>query len=273
MKIVSNAMISGANTYKELLFTRTVFLPFLIGLLFSSCNKTEDEAMAKRVYTTSFEMADDFAGFYLTPQNYLNTSFHELNDSIVRSGNFSHKAWIHGANQPSTYSQNNNHRAYPTIQLYKTAKGSFNTPCYITFWVWLDMDLHANAVGENDWFSLATFTDDETDNWNRTVLVNLSYDGCVHLMHVPDQGQQEHIFQTSADKFPQKEWVEIKLFLDFSSNGYSKVWQNGTMVSHANIRGLSNRLSQAHFGLYCSPQINSGLVYNDDLRIEEVDKE
>ena len=102
---------------------------------------------------------------------------------------------------------------------------------------------------------------------------NLSNDGFVHLMHVPDQGKQEHLFQTSTDKFPQKEWVEIKIFLDFSCNGYSKVWQNGKLVSHANIRSIKNRLSEAHFGLYCSLQFNSGAVYNDDLRIEEVDKE
>ena len=117
-------------------------------------------------------------------------------------------------------------------------------------------------------FSFATFTDDEFDNWNRTVLVNLSHDGFVHLGHVPEQGMQEHIFQTANITFPQKEWVELKIYLDFSNDGYIKVWQNGELVSHAIVKNVKNRLAQAHFGMYCPPQMASGVVYNDDLRIE-----
>ncbi len=51
------------------------------------------------------------------------------------------------------------------------------------------------------------------------------------------------------------------------------VWQNGSLVSHASLQNLDNKLSQAHFGLYAPPQLESGLVYNDDLRIIEVDGE
>lgn len=223
---------------------------------------------------TSFEDAADFSGFYLTPQGHLGTTYHELSDSIVHSGTYSHKAWITGANPASTPFENNNHRGYPTIQLQKTSEGSFISPCYITFWVWLDMDLQQNeAGGEDDWFSFATFTDDESDNWSRTVLVNLSHDGFVHLQHVPDQGEQEHIFQNTTIPFPQKQWVELKVFLDYSDNGYAKVWQDGVLVSHAEIRNTGNRLAQAHFGMYCAPQIAAGVVYNDDLKIEMVDSE
>lgn len=230
--------------------------------------------MEKRKFETSFESSSDFSNFYITPQNYLNTGFHQLNDSIVHSGVYSHKAWITGANPPSTNLQNNNHRAYPTVQLYKTREGSFQTPCYITLWVWLDMNLSANTSGEeNDWFSFATFTDDESDTWSRTVLVNVSNKGFVHLMHVPYQGEQMHIFQTSDVVFPQREWVQLKIYLDFSENGYAKVWQNGILVSQASIKGVHNKLAQAHFGLYCPPQITSGVIYNDDLKIEMVDNE
>jgi hypothetical protein len=73
--------------------------------------------------------------------------------------------------------------------------------------------------------------------------------------------------------FPQKEWVELKMYLDFRDNGYAKVWQNGQLVSHANIENITNKLSQAHFGLYCSPQLVTGTLYNDDLIIKEVDGE
>lgn len=144
----------------------------------------------------------------------------------------------------------------------------------MTFWVWLDIDLQESTTGgEDDWFSFATFNRDESDNWNRTVLVNLSPDGFVHLQYVPKQGEQDHEFQTTSLTFPQQEWVELKVYLDFSNGGYAKVWQNGELVSHAKVKKITNRPAKAHFGMYCSPQITSGVVYNDDLTIEMVDAE
>ncbi len=249
----------------------------VLTFLLLSCNKISSDVQksdkAKRVFTTSFESEKDFDGFYITPQNHQGTSFHELSDSNVKSGTYSHRAWIEGENKASTLTVNNNHRAYPTVQLQKTPEGHFKTPCYVTLWVWLDMELNTKSGSEDDWFSFATFTDDESDNWDRTVLVNLSADGFVHLQHTTNQGKQSAIYQTSDIKFPQRQWVELKIFLDFSDDGYAKVWQNGELVSHAKIGNISNKLSQAHFGLYCSPQLSSGEVYNDDLKIVEVDSE
>ena len=92
-------------------------------------------------------------------------------------------------------------------------------------------------------------------------------------MHVPDQGEQNHLFQTQTLKFPQKEWVELKIYLDFTENASVKVWQNGELVSSASVQDVENKLAQAHFGLYCPPSIASGVVYNDDLKIEMVDTE
>jgi len=251
-------------------------LILLIGIFSTSCKKdsTEPDNSEKKEFKSSFETVEDFSGFYITPQGHMGTTFQELSDSIVHNGTFSHKAWIVGANPPSTASTNNNHRGYPTIQLQNTLQGVFKTPCYITLWVWLDIDLQESTTGgENDWFSFATFTNDESDNWNRTVLVNLNHNGFVHLQHTANQGQQTNIFQTTSLTFPQKEWVELKMYLDFGDNGYAKVWQNGQLVSHANIGNITNKLSQAHFGLYCSPQLITGTVYNDDLIIKEVDGE
>ncbi len=247
-------------------------IAILIALL-SSCNKESISEQPKRKFTTSFESVTDFYSFYITPQNHLGTTFHELTDSNVYSGTYSHRAWIKGSNPASTSTSNNNHRGYPTVQFQKTPEGSFKTPCYITLRVWLNMELNENTTGEDDWFSFATFTDDETDNWDRTVLVNLNADGFVHLQHTTNQGEQNSIFQTSDITFPQREWVELKIFLDFGDDGYAKVWQNGALVSHAKIGDITNKLSQAHFGLYCSPQLSTGEVFNDDLSIKEVDKE
>lgn len=253
-------------------------LVLLISLSFYSCDKNSNPIddtsnIQKREFISSFESVNDFDGFYITPQEHLGTTFHELTDSIVHSGIYSHRAWIEGANPPSI-TENNNHRGYPTIQLKNTTGGSFTSPCYIKFWVWLDMDLQASTTGgEDDWFSFATFTDDESDNWDRTLLVNLSHDGYVHLQNVPNQNEQEHEFQTSIITFPQKEWVELKVYLNLNNGGYAKVWQNGQLVSYAKIENITNKLSQAHFGLYCSPQLTTGIVYNDDLTIKEVDGE
>ncbi len=251
-----------------MIFLKSVSLLGLLTVLLS-CKEPDWE---KRQFVTSFESVSDFDGFYITPQEHLGTK-HELSDSIVHSGTYSHKAWIIAANPNSTPFQNNNHRGYPTVQFQKTPKGPFKTPCYVSLWVWLDMELNENPGNEDDWFSFATFTDDESNNWYRTVLVNLSSDGFVHLQHTTNQGEQEHIFQTDDITFPQKEWVELKIFLDFGDDGYAKVWQNGELVSHAKIGNITNKLSQAHFGMYCSPQISAGVVYNDDLKIEMVDFE
>jgi len=258
-------------------------LVLLMSLSFFSCDKASESVdlidntpdiatIQKKEFVSSFESVSDFDGFFITPQNHLGTTFHDLTDSKVYSGDYAHKAWIDGDNLQSTASDKN-HRGYPTVQFQNTNEGVFKTPCYISLKVWLDVELEKNTAGEDDWFSFATFTDDESDNWARTVLVNLSADGFVHLQHTTNQGEQTSIFQTTDIAFPQKEWVELKMYLDFRDNGYAKVWQNGELVSHSEIGNITNKLSQAHFGLYCSPQLSQGVVFNDDLVIREVDGE
>ena len=228
-----------------------------------------------REFSTSFETMEDFSDFYQTPQDDLGTSFHTQSNSNLHTGNFSHKAWIEGSNPPSTVFDNNNHRAYPTIQLHKTEDGSFESPIMVSLWVWLDINLEGEGVvDEKHWFSFATFTDDESNNWNRTLLVNLSHDGFVHLQHTSLQGKNSMIFQNESLLFPQKEWVQLKMYFDLSpTNGYAKVWQNGVLVSHAHVRNTRNKLAQAHFGMYSSPQLESGVVYNDDISIKMVRQE
>jgi hypothetical protein len=223
---------------------------------------------AYRQFKTSFEEMSDFQNFYIVPRDYKGTT-HELSQSVVHEGKYAHKAVVYQASKPSNLFQNNNHRGYPTIQLYKTNGGAFRCPCDITFWVWADAELRARA-GENEWLSFATFTSDETDSWKNTVLVNLSYDGFVHLMHVPVNGKSEWEFQTKEIKFPMKQWVKIRVYLDISSEGYAKVWQDGKLVSSAKVKGTNGKLAQAHFGLYAAPSVSQMTVYNDDLSIREV---
>lgn len=234
------------------------------------------ELTGGRVFSTSFESVADFAGFYIVPQNYMGTTSHDLSTEHVHSGTYSHKGWMFGANPPSTPSINNSHRGYPTLQLYKTAGGAYVCPCEVTLHVWLDVPL--DVPGE--WFSFATFTSNETDDWNPVFGVNVSaanpapgtvVGDVVHLMHVPNPGERQPTFQTSTILFPMRQWVELKFYLDMDPvHGEAKVWQDGQLVSAALVNGGDGKLAQAHFGMYAAPELASGVVYNDDLEIREV---
>lgn len=157
-----------------------------------------------RVFSSSLEQVEDFTGFYLVPQGDYASS-QELSKEVVHSGSYAHKAWILSArdstNDGSSYLP---HRAYPTIQFHRTEDGIFPTPCLVTLWVYLEMDLKEAPPGKtDDWFSFATLSPDTSDQWARTVLVNLVHDGYLHLMHVPNQGEQEHLYQMDSIQDPQ----------------------------------------------------------------------
>jgi hypothetical protein len=219
-----------------------------------------------RLFKTSFESVDDFKGFYIVPQNHKDSASHELSAEQVKSGTYAHKGWVYKKNDSSTAFVNNNHRGYPTIQLYKTKGGAFKSPVLIEFWVWLDME-----IAKGEWFSFATLDHTTSDTWD-PILVNLSDEGIVHLMHIPFNGQGERTFQTTDIKFPMKKWTKLTICLDLDSeNGKAQVWQDDALVSESNIgKGRANGLfTQAHFGLYAPPSISRGAVYNDDLTIKE----
>ncbi len=229
-----------------------------------------------RVFSTSFESVSEFDDFYIVPQNYLGTTSHEQSTEQVRTGTYSHKGWMYGANPPNTPGVNNGHRGYPTIQLQNTPGGAFVCPCEVKLHVWLDVPL--NVPGE--WFSFATFTSNATDSWSPVFVANVSAanpspgavaGGVVHLMHVPSAGLREPTFQTSTILFPMRQWVELKFSLDMDPvHGEAKVWQDGQLVSAAPFAGGDGTLAQAHFGMYAAAELASGVVYNDDLEIREV---
>ncbi len=218
-----------------------------------------------RVFSTGFETFADFDRFYIVPQNYRNTSSHELSSEQVYSGEYAHKGWIYGANERFHIFRNNIHRGYPTVQLFAVEGGAFKTPVEIKFWVWVDIDL---ALGE--WLSFATLDHTLSDQWD-AVLVNLDDQGFVHLNHVPFTGRQEYSFQTNTEKFPMREWVELSIRLHFDENeGFAEVRQNGVLVSSAPVRRGNGLFTQAHFGLFAAPTISSGVIYNDNLTITEL---
>jgi hypothetical protein len=245
----------------------------LICLSLVACDPSaQGRSQDGRVFETSFESESDFSGFYIVPQGDYDSN-HGLSAEQKVSGAYSHKAWITGPrasnNDGLAYRP---HRAYPTVQLYKSSMGSFVTPCLISFYAYLDISLEDKPSGSiDDWFSFATLCPDDSDNWTRTIGVNLTPDNLLRLVHVPYQGQQEYLYQNDTLKYPYKKWVRITIYLDLSrDSGYAKVWQDGTLVSHAQVRGGNGLLKQAHFGLYASAAIASGTIYNDDLCIREV---
>lgn len=242
----------------------------------ATCREKVKKSQSSRAYQTGFESLTDFSGFYVVPQNYQNTASHELQTGMVFSGNFAHRGWIYNAGSSCPSWQNCNHRGYPTIQLYKTPQGSFRTPVFIEFQANLNV-----VIAKKQWFSFATFSADASDNWNRVVLVNVGHinnsdSTYLHLMHVPNHGESNWTHQTSDSNNPvpwssTPGWVKISVCLDFHPDtGFAKVWQNGTLVSTASVKGGCGFLEQAHFGLYAPPDISSGEIYNDDLVIREI---
>lgn len=250
-------------------------VPVFLLLLLSCRTDQEIISQSNRIFQTSFENVSDFSDFYIVPQNDYQSN-HELSTEKIISGTYSHKAWITGSrsdtNDGITYLP---HRAYPTVQLYKTEQGSFVTPCLITFYANLDVTLQDKPNDQiDDWFSFATLCPDRSDNWERTILVNITPDNLLRLVHVPDQGKQDYVYQNTTLEYPYQEWVRISIYMDLSEeDGYAKLYQDGILVSHAKVNGGHGYLEQAHFGLYASAALSAGTVYNDDLKIKEVSNE
>ncbi len=229
-------------------------------------------------FYSGMENINDFNGFYIvTPGTYGST--HLIDSSDKFEGSACHHAYILTANDVDNDSTPEYlpHRAYPTVQLYKTTP--IPSHCLITLYVKAQITLQERA-GVDDWLSLITVSPSVTDDWERTVLVNLTTDGYLRLVHVPNQGEQTHIYQVNSTLdpsgdllFPQNQWVRIDLYLNLSSSGRAIVWQNQEKVSEANMNGWSGFLNQFHAGLYASAAISSGSVKNDKLRIIQVKDE
>ncbi len=256
-----------------------VLIPIVSGLFACSMILEPTYTGPLRTFTSSFESQSDFDGFYIEPGGDF-ASAQALSTNQVHDLTYAHKAWILAARADNNDGVYKPHRAYPTIQFQKTVNGIYRTPCLVSLWVWLDISLTDRPAGQiDDWFSFITLSPDASDNWSRTVVVNITPDGYIRLVHVPRQGEQEYIYQASAtsaptNTFPYREWVRLDVLIDFDSSlGYAKLWQNGVLISHARVEGGVGGMAQLHFGLYASAALSSGIIYNDSLRIMEVSNE
>lgn len=266
---------------------------------------TRDAFVAGRRFWSSFESPDDFAGFYWVPAPHLGTTSQGQSRDTVHSGTFSYHATITGTN-PVRAGENTNHRAYPTVQLFKTTDGPFQDRVRIEFWAWLDADL---SGGRNaDWFSFATLSSYADEGWYQSQLLNLNSDGYLRLQHVPTAGRSVvDIYQSDTVRFPMRRWVKLTILVDYTSanqwgSAYLAAWQDEQLVSAARFNGRADptkvergqwpscldgwdgksikdaelrcrldyrpsSLAQAHFGLYAPPLLGAGQLFEDDLEI------
>lgn len=223
-------------------------------------------------FYSSFDDISEFNGYYIVPPGTYGTT-HRLDASDKYHGTHCHHAQILTANDVDNESTPTYvpHRGYPTVQMYKT--GSFTGPCLISLYVKVNITLQVRA-GVDDWLSLLTTTPDTTDDWVRTVLCNFTPDGYLRLVHVPNQGEQTHIYQISSSQdpsgvlqMPLNTWFRLDMFIDFSESGRAAIWQNKVRISEALVSGGTGALNQYHGGLYAAAAVSSGWVKNDKLRI------
>lgn len=197
-----------------------------------------------------------------------------LSSAQVHTGSFSHLGQVTAANAADN-ENNSVHRAYGIIQFDQMSIGVFRTPILATVWVWLDMPaLVVRSPNIDDWFSFATLSCGTDTAWTGLFAVNLNPQGYVYLNHVPTVGLSNWTYQASAANggptWPMRQWVKLEIYYyGHSVSGFVRVFQDGVRVSEAPITGGNGTLARVHFGMYSSPAVASGLVYNDDISIAE----
>ena len=228
-----------------------------------------------RRFKTDFTNVNDFTKFFITPSTGYGVTHGIATDSNT-DGVPAHKASINAANDVNNESSGGYvpHRGYPTVQFYKTVDGAMKTPCMIDIELKVNISLTVRSPLIDDWFSPLTFTSETGDVWSRVVTVALSPDGRLYLQHVPLQGQSNLIYQATSTNggpaFPINKWVKISVLFDSDPiSGFAKVYQDGALVSWANVRGMDGNLTQMHAGMYASAAVASGVCYNRKLDVYE----
>lgn len=133
-----------------------------------------------------------------------------------------------------------------------------------------------------DWESPATWLDDSSDGGGglRGGPVTLARDSAGYILfeHVPTFDSASRTYHASLSNDPAgllqarpDKWHHIQVYMDLdSANGYGICWVNGRVHSRANIRGMNGTLAQFHAGLYASPAVSRGSIWNDDLFLMHV---
>jgi hypothetical protein len=156
------------------------------------------------------------------------------------------------------------------------------SPIWTSFWYRYQGLVLRTRPGGNDWESPGTWATDTADlNLDPVTIVRDSA-GYIHWEHVPTVDSSSTLYQlklandpTGAGQIRPGEWAHIQCYLDNdSANGFAMVWvtnPRGTFLhSTAYVHGRNGTLAKFHGGLYASPAVDSGRVWNDALQIEHV---
>jgi hypothetical protein len=218
----------------------------------------DNKAKFCRRYNTGFEDLSEFDGMYSTPDQTGSTW--KLQGGTTRSG----KSALQGI---ITQAEDNEHKGYQSIQLFKTTEGVIKGPVYIEFFVNMQIDIKSGQ-----WVTLAEISTDSSDApGKRYISLSLDSNYKLSLYNVPSQNGSATVLQSDSYVFPRNQWVNITVYVDFNDVvGTAAVWANRNLVSVANINGGANTLAQLHMGLFAQNQITSGNIYNDDLTIYQV---
>lgn len=175
-------------------------------------------------------------------------------------GDHMYKGWITETVGPS-------HRAYPILH----GDEHYTAETYIVnrFYVWADVELTGSQ-----WFHFATWSADP--NWNIWTMSILRGDGDDHRIEVAHlwNGGSAEIIDPSAHTFPLRQWVRFTKYIDFSGDGYMRLWMDGVPIFEGHgdrISGYEDWLLRAHWGLYASGSVASGVQYNDSIQIWALD--
>jgi hypothetical protein len=216
-----------------------------------------------RTFKSSYDSLSEFQ--YVT-QNSAG-SVNMLQSDIVKSGPYAHKLMI-------TSAEDTPHSQYAAFQPFSTTDGSFISPAYIEAFVYFDTVIPKDSNGTTSWYTIARIgADSESSPGNKYVSVVVDPKGYLTLYNVPSMDQAFTIFQQTAVPFPLKQWVNITIYIDFNSElGITALWQNGVLISLANVKLGSAQapLPQLHFGMFAQNTIPSGSIYNDDLLVREI---
>lgn len=217
----------------------------------------------RTVFQTSFESFSDFIlqNFYITPlDNPARASRHNITSERARTGNKCHKGQFYAYSYEP-------HMGFPAVEFYKQPEGPIANKIYAEVWVYLDSLTFPSDPWE--WLMLATFATDS--EYSRFISVNIDKNNLAHLMHVPRQGEKYWTYQDLNAVLPFDQWVNITTYVDFSKdNGMAVLWMNGKVVSIAQVQDTNGVIADSHFGLYCSGNVTTGAIFNDDLIIQEV---
>jgi hypothetical protein len=163
----------------------------------------------------------------------------------IPAGDHAYKGWVFAQ-------QSESHRPYPGIHC------DIASPLVNSFLVWQEAEY--DQLDPSEWIHFATWGNNS--------------DWVVHTMSVRDRKVEmahcdwSYIGPEPQPDFPLAQWVRFTAYIDYTDNGYIRVWQDGVAIFEGHFTARTgDNLLRAHWGLYCSGSIDNAVQYNDEIKI------